>query len=95
MHMALVEVIGSLMRELSSSEDMTNDSAQTHKQLSRLFDLLISRTLDLSLYVRSKVLTTFSKLCDLHVPIPKQRLRIMRHAVSMLGYKASAVALLT
>lgn len=98
--MALVEVIGSLIRELSSSEDMTNDSTQTHKQLSGLFDLLISRTLDLSSYVRSKVLATLSKLCDLRVPFPKQRLKITRHAVAMLEDKAStvrksAVALLT
>lgn len=98
--MALVEVIGSLIRELSSSEDMTNDSTQTHKQLSGLFDLLISRTLDLSSYVRSKVLATLSKLCDLRVPFPKQRLKITRHAVTMLEDKAStvrksAVALLT
>jgi condensin complex subunit 1 len=100
MRMALVEVIGSLIRELSSSEDMTNDSTQTHKQLSGLFDLLISRTLDLSSYVRSKVLATFSKLCELRVPFPKQRLKITRHAVAMLEDKAStvrksAVALLT
>ena len=100
MRMALVEVIGSLIRELSSSEDMTNDSNQTHKQLSGLFDLLISRMLDLSSYVRSKVLATFSKLCELRVPFPKQRLKITRHAVAMLEDKAStvrksAVALLT
>ncbi|KAF8556860.1 hypothetical protein OG21DRAFT_1506074 [Imleria badia] len=100
MRMALVEVIGSLIRELSSSEDMANDSTQTHKQLSGLFDLLISRMLDLSSYVRSKVLATFSKLCELRVPFPKQRLRITRHAVAMLDDKAStvrkaAVALLT
>ena len=100
MRMALVEVIGSLIRDLSNSEDMTNDSTQTHKQLSGLFDLLISRMLDLSSYVRSKVLATFSKLCELRVPFPKQRLKITRHAVAMLEDKASmvrksAVALLT
>ena len=98
--MALVEVIGSLIRELSGSEDMANNSTQTHKQLSGLFDLLISRMLDLSSYVRSKVLATFSKLCELRVPFPKQRLKITRHAVAMLEDKASmvrksAVALLT
>ncbi|KAH7887142.1 non-SMC mitotic condensation complex subunit 1-domain-containing protein [Phlebopus sp. FC_14] len=100
MRMALVEVIGSLIRELSTSEDISNDSNQTHKQLDGLFDLLISRTLDLSSYVRSKVLATLSKLCDLRVPFPKQRLNITKHAVAMLEDKAStvrksAVALLT
>ncbi|KAF9225678.1 hypothetical protein BS17DRAFT_750004 [Gyrodon lividus] len=100
MRMALVEVLGSLIRELSSSEDMSTDSTQTHKQLTGLFELLTSRTLDLSSYVRSKVLSTLSKLCDLRVPFPKQRLNITRHAVAMLEDKAStvrksAVALLT
>lgn len=98
--MALVEVIGSLIKELSGSQEMTNDSTQTHKQLSGLFDLLISRMLDLSSYVRSKVLATFMKLFELHIPFPKQRLRVTRHAVVMLEDKAStvrksAVALLT
>ncbi|KAF8552601.1 ARM repeat-containing protein [Imleria badia] len=100
MRMALVEAIGSLIHELSSSEDMANDSMQTHKQLSGLFDLLISRMLDLSSHVRSKVLATFSELCELHVHFPKQRLEITKHAVAMLDDKAStvrkaAVALLT
>ncbi|KIJ62112.1 hypothetical protein HYDPIDRAFT_30664 [Hydnomerulius pinastri MD-312] len=100
MRMALVEVIGALIRELSSSEELNTDGNQTHKQLDGLFELLISRTLDLSSYVRSKVLSTLSKLCDLQVPFPKQRLNITKHAMSMLEDKASttrksAVALLT
>lgn len=91
MRMAIVEVIGSLIRELATSEDMTNDSNQTYKQLDGLFELLISRTLDLSSYVRSKVLTTLSKMLDLPVRLAKQRLRITRAAVDMLEDKASTV----
>ncbi|KAL4072147.1 non-SMC mitotic condensation complex subunit 1-domain-containing protein [Scleroderma yunnanense] len=99
MRMAMVEVIGSLIRELSSAED-NGDTTQAHKQIVGLFELLLSRTLDLSSYVRSKVLATLSKLCDLRVPFPKQRLEISKHAVAMLEDKAStvrkaAVALLT
>lgn len=99
MRMAMVEVIGSLIRELSSAED-NGDATQAHKQIVGLFELLLSRTLDLSSYVRSKVLATLSKLCDLRVPFPKQRLEIAKHAVAMLEDKAStvrkaAVALLT
>lgn len=99
MRMAMVEVIGLLIRELSSAED-NNDTTQTHKQIVGFFELLLSRTLDLSSYVRSKVLATLSKLCDLRVPFPKQRLEITKHAVAMLEDKAStvrkaAVALLT
>lgn len=91
MRMAIVEVIGSLIRELATSEDMTNDPNQTYKQLDGLFELLISRTLDLSSYVRSKVLTTLSKMLDLPVRLAKQRLRITRGAVDMLEDKASTV----
>jgi condensin complex subunit 1 len=89
--MAIVEVIGSLIRELATSEDMTNDSNQTYKQLDGLFELLISRTLDLSSYVRSKVLTTLSKMLEVPVRFAKQRLRITRAAVDMLEDKASTV----
>ena len=91
MRMAIVEVIGSLIRELATSEDMTNDSNQTYKQLDGLFELLISRTLDLSSYVRSKVLSTLSRMLDLPVRLAKQRLRITRAAVDMLEDKASTV----
>ncbi|KAF9233399.1 non-SMC mitotic condensation complex subunit 1-domain-containing protein [Melanogaster broomeanus] len=92
MRMALVEVIGSLIRDLSNSEDISIDSSQTHKQLNGFFELLLSRTLDLSSYVRSKVLTTLSKLCELRVPFPKHRLNITRHAVAMLEDKGSTHA---
>lgn len=96
----MVEVIGLLIRELSSSEDNNNDATQAHKQIIGFFELLLSRTLDLSSYVRSKVLSTLSKLCDLRVPFPKQRLEITKHAVAMLEDKAptvrkAAMALLT
>ncbi|KAH9953157.1 hypothetical protein BGW80DRAFT_1468845 [Lactifluus volemus] len=55
-------------RELACSEDLTSDAHQT---LNGLYDLLLERTLDLSSYVRSKVLTVLSRLCDL--PASKQR----------------------
>lgn len=94
MRMAIVEVIGSLIRELATSEDMTsrtNGSNQASKQLDGLFELLLSRTLDLSSYVRSKVFTTLSKMLDLPLRLPEQRLRITRAAVDTLEDKASTV----
>ncbi|EGO04014.1 hypothetical protein SERLA73DRAFT_69808 [Serpula lacrymans var. lacrymans S7.3] len=91
MRMALVEVIGSLIRELALSADLAADAAQSQKQLDGLYELLVSRTLDLSSYVRSKVLATLSKLCDLPVKFPKQRLKITRAAVAMLDDKAASV----
>ncbi|KAG1861252.1 non-SMC mitotic condensation complex subunit 1-domain-containing protein [Suillus subluteus] len=81
MRMAIVEVIGSLIREL----------ATTGKELDGLFELLLSRTLDLSSYVRSKVFATLSKMLDLPLRLPEQRLRITRAAVDTLEDKASTV----
>jgi condensin complex subunit 1 len=108
--MALVEVIGNLIRELAQTSDdtqstpsqadptNTNASSTTStvphlpkQQLTNFYDLLLSRTLDLSSYVRTKVLSTLTKLCDLPVKFPKQRLAVTRAAVGMLEDKASGV----
>ena len=47
-----------------------------HKQLNGLYDLLLERMLDVSSYVHTKVLSVLSKLCDLPVKFPKQRLAV-------------------
>lgn len=91
MRMAIVEVIGCLIRELACSEDLTSDAHQTQKQLNGLYDLLLERTLDLSSYVRSRVFTVLSRLCDLRVKFPKQRLAITRAAVAALEDKVAGV----
>ncbi|KAI0252546.1 non-SMC mitotic condensation complex subunit 1-domain-containing protein [Lactifluus subvellereus] len=91
MRMAIVEIIGCLIRELACSEDLTSDTHQTQKQLNGLYDLLLERTLDLSSYVRSKVFTVLGRLCDLPVKFPKQRLAITRAAVAALEDKVAGV----
>ncbi|KAI9441173.1 non-SMC mitotic condensation complex subunit 1 [Lactarius psammicola] len=91
MRMAIVEIIGHLIRELACSEDLTSDAHQTQKQLNGLYDLLLERTLDLSSYVRSKVFNVLSRLCDLPVKFPKQRLAITRAAVAALEDKVAGV----
>ncbi|EKM51723.1 uncharacterized protein PHACADRAFT_150370 [Phanerochaete carnosa HHB-10118-sp] len=91
MRMALVEVIGHLIREIAVSADLNMDQQQSQKQLNGLYDLLLERTLDLSSYVRTKVLSTLAKLCDLPVKFPKQRLAITRAAVDCLEDKAAGV----
>jgi condensin complex subunit 1 len=91
MRIALVEVIGSLFRELATSPDLTADSSQTQRQLNVLYDLLLERVLDVSSYVRTKVLPVLSRLCDLPVKFPKQRLAVTRAAVGALEDKASGV----
>ena len=91
MRIAIVEIIGHLIRELACSEDLTNDAHQTQNQLNGFYDLLIRRTLDLSSYVRSKVFTVLNRLCDLPVKFPKQRLEITAAAVAALEDKVAGV----
>ena len=62
MRMAIVEVIGLLIKDLSASDE--GDEEQKKKQIKRYFDLLMERFLDLNSWVRSKVLTTLVKLCE-------------------------------
>lgn len=91
MRMALVEVIGCLIRELAVSSDLTTDSNQTQKQLNGLYDLLLERMLDLSSYVRAKVIAVLARLCDLPAKFPKQRLAVTRAAADALEDKAAGV----
>ncbi|TFY76678.1 hypothetical protein EWM64_g7334 [Hericium alpestre] len=91
MRMALVEVLGTLIRELAISADIATDAAQTQKQLVNLYDLLLSHTLDLNSYVRTKVFQVLGRLCDLPVKFPKQRLSMTRAAVAALEDKSSGV----
>jgi condensin complex subunit 1 len=89
--MALVEVIGSLIRELATSPDLTADASQSQRQLNGLYDLLLERTLDVSSYVRTKVLSVLARLCDLPVKFPRQRLAVTRVGVDSLEDKAAGV----
>ncbi|KAH9939915.1 non-SMC mitotic condensation complex subunit 1-domain-containing protein [Amylocystis lapponica] len=89
MRMALVEVIGSLIRELASAEDLAPE--QMKKQVAPLYDHLLERTLDLSSYVRTKVFAVLARLCDLRVKFPQQRLAVTRAAVDALEDKAAGV----
>jgi condensin complex subunit 1 len=91
MRIAIVEVMGSLIRELADSTDLAADPTTTQKQINGLYDLLLERVLDLSSYVRARVLQTLSRLLDLPVKFPKQRLAATRAAVDALTDKAATV----
>ena len=62
MRNCIIEVIGLLIKELSTSED--GDPEQQKRQLEAFFDLLFERFLDLSGYVRSKVAIVLMKTCE-------------------------------
>lgn len=91
MRIAIVEVMGSLIRELAMSADLTADAQTTQKQIRGLYDLLLERTLDLSSYVRARVLQVLSRLLDLPVKFPKERLAATRAAIDALEDKAATV----
>lgn len=88
MRMALVEITGLLIKELSMTED--GDEEQKQKQVKRFFEILFERFLDLNSYVRSKVLTTLIKLCDLPVKFPKQRAKMTDLTIRTLEDKTSS-----
>jgi condensin complex subunit 1 len=92
MRIAIVEVMGSLIRYLGSdSEEWQKDRESTQKQIVGLYDLLLERTLDVSTYVRAKVYQVFTRLLRGGHKFPKQRLAMMRSAISALEDKAASV----
>lgn len=95
MRQAMVEVIGSIIRELSDMPegDDAPNKAQHLKQINGLYDLLIERLLDISSYVRARVMVVLAKLCDgnSNAKFPQQRLAMTRAAVEALEDKTSSV----
>ncbi|KAH9836066.1 non-SMC mitotic condensation complex subunit 1-domain-containing protein [Rhodofomes roseus] len=91
MRMAIVEIIGCLIRELAAASENSNDDQQMSKQLEGLWELLIERVIDVSSYVRTKVLSVMTRLCDLPHKFPQQRLAMTRAAVDSLEDKGSTV----
>jgi condensin complex subunit 1 len=92
MRIAIVEVLGYLIAELVDAEaDDGADKTQNQKQINGLYDLLLERIMDVSSYVRTKVLSVLSKCCDLKHKFPKQRLAITRAAIAALEDKAATV----
>ena len=86
-------MVGHLIIELADSDASADqDSRQVQKQISRLFELLNERMLDMSSYVRTKVLSVFSRLCDIKkAKFPKQRLAVTRAAIGALEDKVATV----
>lgn len=62
MRMAIVEIIGIIIRDLCQSDE--GDPEQRKKEVERYYELLLERSLDLNGWVRCKVLQTLTKLCE-------------------------------
>jgi len=91
MRIAIVDIIGYLIRDLVNSTDLGNDDQSVQKQVDVFFDILNERTRDLSSYVRTKDLAVLTKLCELPAKFPKQRLDMSKLAVGMLEDKVATV----
>ncbi|KAF8761119.1 Condensin complex subunit [Rhizoctonia solani] len=89
MRMALVEIIGLLIKEVA--EDELFEKERKEKRLNSLFSILIARFLDVSTYVRARLLATLTKLCELPNKFPTQRLRMTVAVVCALKDRASTV----
>lgn len=94
MRNAMVEVIGSIVKELGRQlcEPDANegaDPAQIGRQISNFFDLLYDRFLDSNAFVRSKVTTTFRDLLDIPRPFGPMRVRVTELAIQALRDKGS------
>ncbi|KAG0259844.1 Condensin complex subunit [Actinomortierella ambigua] len=84
MRQAIVEVIGSLIEHLSQQEQ----TDQVKNQIDGFFDILEERFMDVNSYVRSKVVQTVLKLCDLKTKFPKRRQRLTELVIGRLSDKS-------
>ncbi|KAJ7116325.1 non-SMC mitotic condensation complex subunit 1-domain-containing protein [Mycena epipterygia] len=92
MRIGIVEVIGAIIQDLADSEEDESSDGSQKKQINGLYDLLLERALDVSSYVRTKVLGVLSRLCDMKkAKFPKQRLAVTQAAVGALEDKVASV----
>ncbi|KAG8845943.1 hypothetical protein FRB91_001313, partial [Serendipita sp. 411] len=96
MRIAMVEIIGNLIKYLAGADQIE----KREKKINSLFDMLTERYLDVSSFVRVKVMQVLSRVWDLPQKFPKQRLILTEKTISALHDKTpsvrrAAIALLT
>ncbi|KAF9029542.1 hypothetical protein BDZ89DRAFT_1065324 [Hymenopellis radicata] len=91
--LAVVEIIHNLVVHLDAlKRHQEIDENQATKQINGFFDLLLERALDVSTYVRAKVLNVLARLCTIRDnKYYKKRLKITAMAVASLEDKAAGV----
>lgn len=93
---AMVEVLGHMIRELTLAEDEFEPSEEGEtsardRQIAHFYDLLLERFLDLTTFVRTRVIHVCNLLCELPAKFPAQRMRIATLAAQSLEDKGSNV----
>ncbi|KIM23633.1 hypothetical protein M408DRAFT_77324 [Serendipita vermifera MAFF 305830] len=96
MRIAMVEIIGHLIKYLATADQIE----KREKKINSLFEMLGERFLDVSSYVRVKVLQVLGRIWELPQKFPKQRLIMTANTISSLHDKTpsvrrAAIALLT
>ena len=100
---AMVEVLRHMISTLVTADDLESLDDESHtreRQITHFFDLLLERALDLTTFVRTRVIHVCAALCELPAKFPAQRMRIADLALQALEDKGSnvrrsAIALLT
>ncbi|KAF5389534.1 hypothetical protein D9757_004200 [Collybiopsis confluens] len=97
MRNAVVESMGYIIYDLAATLEngTADDPKQSGKNIKGLFTHLLQRMRDNSSYVRSKVLSVLSRLCELPglkmSKFPQQRLNMTKSAIEALEDKTSTV----
>lgn len=61
----MVEIMGCMIRELVNTKNEAADARQVEARIGEFYETIVTRQLDLSSYVRTKVFTVLHKLCDI------------------------------
>ncbi|KAF7327571.1 Condensin complex subunit 1 [Mycena kentingensis (nom. inval.)] len=89
MRIAMVEIMAALIQDLAlNSPDEEADNVK--KQTTGLYEILLERALDTASYVRTKVLASLTRLCEIKRN-PEQRIAITEVAVGALEDKVATV----
>ncbi|KAG8832801.1 Condensin complex subunit [Serendipita sp. 399] len=83
MRIAMVEIIGHLIKYLAGADQVE----KREKKINSLFDMLAERYMDVSSYVRVKVMQVLSRVWDLPQKFPKQRLIMTANTITALHDK--------
>ncbi|KAF5330160.1 hypothetical protein D9611_010625 [Ephemerocybe angulata] len=93
MRQAIIEILGFLIRDLSSQEEGDAESKKkTNNEITGMFSLIFERMLDTNAYVRTKIFTVLTRLCEVcDNKFPRQRLKMTGRAIIALEDKSATV----
>ncbi|KAF6764466.1 condensin [Ephemerocybe angulata] len=94
MRQAIIEILGFLIRDLSQSQEEgdAESKKKTNNEITGMFSLIFERMLDTNAYVRTKIFTVLTRLCEVpDTKFPRQRLKMTARAIVALEDKSATV----